>query len=290
MDRVAERSIAELRRLLAEPLTVFALVAAGFFVYHGLMALPATAPRAPASATPQQPNPSREIIVTPQLIAALEQDFAWLEGRPPNAAETRALIRNWLDDEILFREALARDMHLTDGKTRERLVDKVRMLWIGNPEAPPEPKLLDYYLQNVELYYTDSKISFEHVYFEQEPGKTDSVLASLRAGVPVAGDEFWLGKRLERYDESILRATFGGGFFERLATAAEGSWIGPLVSPRGRHFVRVDEVVPPSPLPYADIREQVLEDWMTDFRNRRIAAKIDELEAGYDIHEVARND
>jgi hypothetical protein len=265
-----------LSRLVSEPLVVFALIAAGLFGYDAAL----------SRLSPADDADGGTILVSSRLVSALVDDFAWLEGRPPTAAERDELIRDWLDTEILFREALERDMHVSDGKTRARLVDKMRLLWAGAPEPPAEEVLLQYYLDHIERYYTEPTVTFDQVFFEapaSDPAADRAVLAALAAGEPVAGDGFWMGDRLENYAESILRANFGGEFYQALSTAPPGQWIGPLTSPRGRHFVRVESVTPPEPIPYEQIRRKVREDWTAAASRQRIAAKIAELEDRYQI-------
>ena len=283
---VAQQLGRRLKGLLREPVVVFALVAGGFFAYDMLANASDTA-EAAAQRADAGPPVSRTIVLSAQLRKALEEEFHWLEGRPPSAEERERLARNWLDGEILFREALAGNMHITDAKTRARLVDRIRLLWAGSPEAPEEQVLLDYYLNGIERYYTETKISFDQVFFENASAgnaASHEVLAALRAGQRVTGDVFWLGSRIELFAESILRGSFGGEFVAQLTAAATGEWIGPLASPRGQHFVRVEQVEEPAPMPYALIREQVLEDWLSEARNRRVAEQIAAMQANYQIN------
>jgi len=138
------------RRVLTDPLTLFLALGA---LCYGLW----------AAAGPERAKAT--IVVTPEVVAALEADFRVFEGRPATAADRAALIDRWVEDRILFHEALARGLHLGDPKTEHRLVDKLRFLLA---EAPPEPtpaQLLDHYVAHADDYTSEWRLSFEHRWF-----------------------------------------------------------------------------------------------------------------------------
>jgi hypothetical protein len=280
------RSRQRLRRLVAEPVVIFVLLAAGIFAYDALSSdgselysseLDRSGPDAVAG------EALETIVVSDEIVSALESDFEWLNGRPPSEDESRRLVRQWIDDEIVFRKALAARMHVNDSKVRAHLVDKLHLLWGGSPEPPSEAELFEFYVDHIDEYYTETRISFEQVFFTERPERSDSILARLAAGETIVGDGHWLGDHLDRYAESILRTSFGGEFYERLLSAAPGEWIGPLESSRGHHFVRVTEVTEPEPIPYAELRERLVMDFIADAREKRIDAMIAELRDGFEI-------
>src|SRR5690606_29886858 len=265
------------RRLPSEPTVIFLLLAVAIFAYDALVSAK------PTSADLEHDGASRTVVVTDAIQSALESDFEWLYGRPPNEDERRLLVRQWIDEEVVFRKALAEGLHLSDSKVRSHLVDKLRLLWGGTPEPPDEAELFEFYVENIEDYYSETRISFDQFFFAARPERPGEIRARLAAGERIVGDSHWLGSRLDRYAESVLRTTFGGAFYERLLSSAPEEWIGPLESPRGYHFVRVIEVTKPQPIPYAELRERLTMDYVSAVREERIAAKVAELRDGYEI-------
>jgi len=268
------------RRFITEPLTAFVLIAAGIF------ALDAVQPEhefmegseSPAAAfSPSLPD-LNTIVINQKMVSDIEEDFRWLHGTMPSAEETTQLVRRWIDEELVFREALAQQMYLTDGKMRGHFVEKVRLLWAGVPDDPTEMQLLDYYLDNLDEYHAEPRMSFTQVFYEQLPEDATEVLARLRAGEVVAGERYWLGDTMDNYAESILRTSFGGDFYNALAQAPLQQWIGPVESVRGFHFLQVSAMVQPEPLAYGDIRDRVAKDWLNAESFRRIAEQTAELE------------
>ena len=112
-------------RLLREPLLHFFFLGAGIFALHAFL----------GSETPRQ----EAVVVTHGRIAGLVADFTALHGRPPDAAERDGIIRAWVREEILFREALSLGLDREDAVIRDRLRQKMEFVAAG-ADATPESK------------------------------------------------------------------------------------------------------------------------------------------------------
>jgi hypothetical protein len=66
------------------------------------------------------------IEITRAQIETLRRDFRSRVGTPPDADELAALIRDHVDREILFREALRAGLHRSDPLIRRRLLQNMR--------------------------------------------------------------------------------------------------------------------------------------------------------------------
>jgi hypothetical protein len=264
------------RKILTEPLSIFVLVAVAIFGYN---AWSGSTDASDALAA----GDADVVVIDDATVAMLQENFTWLEGRRPSEAETQTLISQWVDEEVLFREALAQRMHLSDSKMRAHLVEKVRMLWAGSPEPVDEAELLDFYMQNMEQYYTEPTLSFTQVYFEQLPTDPETILATLQAGGSVNGEAFWLGKDLNSYSESILRSSFGGQFYEQLQAAPVDQWVGPVESVRGFHFARVSHKGEPELMPYQAVRERLDQDWSAHHRRQNVSARTETVKERFTI-------
>ncbi|MFN2288879.1 MAG: peptidyl-prolyl cis-trans isomerase [Chromatocurvus sp.] len=221
-----------------------------------------------ATVRPSEPDSVR---VTESLLEQLREQFTVRYERQPDATETERLLRGWIADEVVFREAVAAQVHHTDARIRSMIIDRMRSRWANVPGEPDEEILLAYYMENIGRYYSQPQTSFEQVFFEAPPGEPAGLLAALRRGETVSGDDFWLGDQLENYSERILRNSFGDAFYRAISDLAQGQWHGPLASARGFHFVRVLDSRPSVPLDYIDIRERVAEDWAQNQRTADIA-------------------
>ena len=252
---------------LREPLVVFAALGGAFFgLYH--------------LSTADQ----RVIEVSKASQASLADDYRVLTGKAADAAEQRRLVDDYVANEILFREAVARGMHFTDKEAKERLTDKMRFLIVGSPGDPSEEQLIDFYSANLDLYRSEPKVSFDHVFFQAQPDGAPKLLKVLNDGGAVAGDEFWMGRQMVSYGQSMLRGMFGQAFLDELDKAPQGAWIGPVTSIRGVHFVRVNGRDAPELMSYAQVRDQVLQDWNTRQLETALGAEMKTLKQKYDVH------
>ena len=68
------------------------------------------------------------VQLTPSVREALRHRFVSQAGREPSAHEMAALVRDALDEEILFREALALGLERRDPVVHQRLVRNLRFL------------------------------------------------------------------------------------------------------------------------------------------------------------------
>lgn len=273
-------------RVPSDPLWLFLVAGALIFVLYAVFADEPPDPEALAQAP--DPGSLATIEVSRQVLDSLREQFEWFEGRPPTADELRRRVDGWVADEVLFREALRSGLHRVDARIREQLVDHMRQLHAGDLEPPDDAVLLQFYLDNMDRYYGERKFTLQQVYFRDRPAVPDAVLAALRSGERVQGEELWLGRKLIGYDESMLRAELGGAFVNALLQREpDGAWFGPLESGRGFHFVRFDARVEPVPLAFARIRGQVLEDWRMSEFERRVAQFVAEKAPDYRIRRSA---
>lgn len=250
-----------------DPFAVFLIVAAAIFALYWAT----TGHRA-------------TIEVSSSVQKSLSEDYAMMTGKAPDAAARARLIHDYVADELLFREAVARGMHMTDKATKQRLIDRVRFMIAGAPPEPSEDVLIGYYAAHPEMYRAEPRISVEHVFFEQPPADAPAILARLRGGASVKGDDFWMGHDLPDYGISMLRGMFGQPFLDRLQTAPAGEWFGPLRSSRGWHFARVKGRGAARTLPYPEARDQVRQDYIAQATGTAVEKEVGRLKAGVDVH------
>ncbi|EGD60617.1 hypothetical protein Y88_2730 [Novosphingobium nitrogenifigens DSM 19370] len=255
-----------LRAASRDPLVIFALLAAALFGGYRFM------------------HPDRQAIeVSPAVEASLFDDYTTLAGHRPDAAEQQKIIARYIDDEVLFQEALKRGIALSDKGVRQRLIERMRMDMAPEPAEPSEDELMAFYATHAQSYSLEPSISFDHVYFLHAPADPAAVLARLNAGEKVEGDDFWMGRDLPRYGRSMISAMFGLPFLDKLETLPQGRWVGPVASIKGTHFVRVNDRRPAIPRPYPEVRDLVLHDWKTAHADQALQSQLTRLRSRYRV-------
>jgi parvulin-like peptidyl-prolyl isomerase len=235
-------------------------------------------------------TPERETIsVTREIVDSLARTREELSGVPVTAQERPALVAAYVSDEILLREAYARDLHRQDGLVRKRLLELMRFLLVEEPTEPTRSELDDYLGAHREVYTTPPSVTLSHVYFASErpqaPPEAAHLLARLRAGVDFRslGDPFWLGHRLEGYGEPQLAQLLGREYARNVFALPLSEWSGPITSTRGTHFVRVDAFRPAELPPSSELYPMLRLDWLAAKREEILQKKVDELRSKYDI-------
>lgn len=260
-----------LKYLRNEPMVRFAAMAGLLFLLHAWTTIPS----------------DRMIVVTPKIVTDLEEARQEILGRPLSEDERQQLIANYINEEVLLREAYARQMDRQDAKIRHRLVDKMRFLLTKEPLEPSRQELEVFYGENLQTYQSPPRITFEHIYFssgaaEQQP---HNLIDQLRAGADPDqfGGDFWLGRKLVKNSRPDLTAVLGSEFTHRVFEMPLHEWNGPISTPRGTHFVRVSEKLESVQMPFETIVPILREDWFTAKRKSSLDEKVAELKEGYRI-------
>ncbi|HXG28993.1 MAG TPA: peptidylprolyl isomerase [Nevskiales bacterium] len=242
------------------------------------------------------------IVVSAGRQAALAQAFRAEQGRAPQPEELQALLDRWIDEQVLYREALALGLDRRDVIVQRQLTQKMRFL-IEDDSLLPEPDeaALQAWLDRYpERYGRAPTVSFEQVFLsrgrhgERLAQEAERLAAQLRrepATFVGLGDPFLVGQVVTQADSARLRRDFGAGFAEALAQLSAGEWSPPLPSAFGLHLVRITAREPFRPAALAEVAEQVRRDWRLAQREARNRAVLAELRARYRIEfEDAHNE
>jgi hypothetical protein len=110
------------RELVRRPIVRFVVAGALLYWAFGERPVPPTPPA---------------IVVSAAQVRALRDEFARDHGRPPTAEDEAALVNRLVDDEVLYRAALAFGLDRDDRSIRWRLSEAMHFLEPDGPEAAP---------------------------------------------------------------------------------------------------------------------------------------------------------
>lgn len=257
-----------MRRWLREPLLHFLLLGLAIFGAYRLL-----------GADEQPPS---SIVVTEGIINGQIESFSRTWLRPPTPQEVEELIREYVREEVYYREGLALGLDRDDTVIRRRLKQKLEFVAeaAGIAAAPTEEDLRAYLDQRLDAYRTDTRLSFVHVFLNAER-RGDAVVpdaARLLAGLqssqnaidPAAlGDPTMLERQFEDVPLRDVAAQFGDEFADRVAELPVGQWQGPIESGYGLHLVRVGARTDGRAPELDEVRDTLRRDWLNE---RRIAA------------------
>jgi peptidyl-prolyl cis-trans isomerase C len=271
------------RAWLREPVTLFVVLGLALFVADRVW-----------NGAPVPVGEASHIVVTATQQATLRDAFRAENGRNPTAEELRSRLDRWVEEQVLYREALALNLDRKDLIVHRQLTQKMRFL-LEDSSALPTPsdaQLQGWLDQQMARYGKPSSISFQQVFLSR--GRRADHLHADAAKISVAlaatpdqflglGDSFPLGQEIKDANPTQLRREFGAEFAAALQTLHRSGWSGPLASGFGLHLVRITGTHDFQPIGLPEVRQQVLTDYQLDQRERTTQAAIDNLKKKYRV-------
>jgi len=275
----------ELIPLLKEPLLQFLLIGACIYGAYALFG------------APDENASGRTIVIDEGRIGSLAAMWEQRWNRQPTKAELVGLVRAWLREDILYREALAMGLDADDHIIRRRLAQKLEFLTndIAQMRQPDDAELEAYLTSNSQQFREPDRITFTHVFFSPDTrgeATLDDALNALRrlssAGEPNAdiaheGDRFMLPSHFVRASALEIRRVLGSEFADSVLQMEPGQWHGPVRSGYGTHLVYVHAVDTAPPPELADVRDQVLNEWQRARAEEFDAEFLASLKSRYEI-------
>lgn len=275
-----------MKNLLREPLVHFLLIGALLFGLYSL-----TQSGRPATAS------SREIRLSLDEIAQLNLLFQSQWRRPPTPPELQRMVENKVQQEILYREALAMGLDRDDEIVKRRMAQKMQFLAedIAAAREPTTAELRDWFEKNSTKFAQPPRLSFRHLYFSPDrrgAGARDDAQEALArlAGQPVdakiAGslaDPFMSQDYYRDRTPDYLAKEFGPPFALAVAKLAPGSWQGPIESGFGWHLVFVDTVIPGRVPTFDEVEADVRTAWLGEQKALAWEKSYKEMRANYTV-------
>ncbi len=236
-----------------------------------------------------RPPVTDRIEVREATVAALHEDFTRREGRPPTPEESEALVGDWVEREVLVREALAQGLDRADPIVRRRLVQKMRFVLeeSGPLDDPGDDVLASFVQAHVDDYRRPPRRGFEHVFVAgrdaEARAEASRWVERLEGGESPRGqgDAFAHGAHQSPAGRDAIARRYGDDFAHAVDAAAVDRWF-TARSSFGWHAVRVDAERPGSVPPLPQIRARVLADWQReqrrDHRRRGVEALLERYE------------
>ena len=267
------------RTILREPLLHFliaGLAIFGFSAWRGEAVDPA----------------SRTIMINAEQVENLTTRWAQTWQRPPTGAEIDGMIRDYIKEEVYYREAKRLGLDDDDAIIRRRLRSKMEFLAGAEIEnaAPSDATLQAWLDKNPAKYAADARYSFDQIYLtandvDAARNRATTLLARLNKGGnwQTLGDSISLPPSLEDAAKANVAREFGDGFAASLAAQKIGGWAGPVASGFGLHLVRLRAVKTSDKPNLTQVRQTVENDWRAATLADREAKAYQALLDGYTI-------
>jgi len=240
---------------------------------------------------------SKQIRMTFEELAQLVMVFQSQWRREPTQEEFSRLIDNKVQEEILYREALAMGLDKDDEIVKRRMAQKMQFLAedVAAAREPDPAELRAWYEKHSDKFAEPSRLSFRHLYFSPDRRGTRaredaaSALEKL-AGQPedaklgeTLADRFMFQDYYRDRAPDYLGKEFGPKFALAVAKLAPGSWQGPIESGFGWHLVFVDTVIPGRIPPFEEVEPDVRTAWLGEQKAKAWQKAYREMRAKYTI-------
>ena len=192
------------------------------------------------------------IVVTGADAAQVYAKFMRTWNRLPTEVELKKGIDQYIKDEILYREAISRNLDKADPSVRLAMVRKITMMGITQTDVSnlKDEDIEAYFALRKERYRLSAIFDFEQVYLSTKRGDNieddaQQLLEQLQNENPSSeelinyGDASMINNLHFNIDEEGLDRIFGSGFGSTVLSIPTGEWTGPIQSGYGLHIVRI---------------------------------------------------
>ena len=214
-------------------------------------------------------------------------------GREPTLQEVDGIIKQLLDEEILYREAIKLGLDKNDIIIKRRLAQKIGFLrQEADSSLPSEAEINNFYKKNIDKYFVGKRITFSHIYFssnENHETLADEALTLIRSGSPETdfGEAFLLGKNFSSKTIPEIERSFGERFSKDIQNVIPKVWSGPLNSEYGSHLIFVNSISDSFTPTLEEIKNIIINDVILENQNNSVKEYLKELRNKYQIEILA---
>ena len=197
-------------------------------------------------------------------------------------------------DRELVEQGYALRLHLTDEVIRRRLVQIMeRLIMATRPNPAPSPeKVATRYQQDVDSWLEPARYTFSHVFLSTDRlAEMPALMTQIGAknlspdAARLLGAPFLSGYAFRRQSPEQMTRVFGAEFAEQLSATdvQAGSWIGPVSSVFGQHYVYIEAFEPSRTLELYEVSVRIERDLVREGEEQAVADWVEEAMAGYEL-------
>ena len=237
-----------------------------------------------------------EIFISKGQQENLLNTFTRTWQRQPTPGEFQGLMRDFLRQEIAYRESKQMGLEQDDIVIRRRLRQKLELLAedVASLAAPSEEALQAYLDTHSEAFMIEPRLTLRQVYFSRDrrgAAAQQDALALLQrittdgpeGAFETFGDPLPLPAKLQNLREGEIARLFGSVFTDGLKGIETGRWSGPVESGFGIHLVFIEERVEGRVPELDEVRGPVQREWLSKRRVEAVDSLYERLAENYTI-------
>ena len=260
-------------RCLREPLCHFLLIGGGFFLMYALM----------------NGSSTDTVSLPEQTLENYKQQYEGVYQKPATQKAINEFKKNWLRDEVLYREGMKQNILADDPITRQRVITLMQqnLTQEVNVSLADEQQLKDFMEQNLENYKTPALISFSVIDVQQislnngmERGR---FVGLIKKALNNGADPNQMDLPVRHYSEqptAALQALAGENAIEKVLQEEIGQWQFIVEGPK-QQLLQINQYQDPSTPSFDQIKDQLQRDWLRQNRQHTSSIKLQELTEKY---------
>ena len=218
-----------------------------------------------------------------------------------NEKEREALIKDYIREEVMFREATSLGLDKEDYVMRRRVIQKLDFITddlIERSIKVDDDALNQYFKENKDDYYVEPFITFTHIFFDAEKHSNDD-LVTLAADKKTElnkeqvifsdsvkhGDRFHYHVNYVERTYDFIQSHFGDEMAEKVfsLTPSDKDWYGPFRSQYGTHLVMISKKQEGRYSTLEQVKRHVEMDFQREEKRKRKDETIAKIIEGYDV-------
>lgn len=254
------------RIIIREPLVHFFLLGTLIFILFDLVGS-------------SKPEPADKVInISSSMVENMINRWMLRMNRLPTQTELQTMVDKYIDEEILFREALLLELDEDDVVIRQRLAQKMEFIsrQVLTVQKPNPAEIRSYFESVQDKYRIDGRVSFTHIYFNTDKRtEQDAERAAMQIMKELnsrnilpeetseMGDRFLMGYEHRMVPGKDIARQYGSSsFVDSLYVYSPGIWEGPLKSSFGIHLVLVHEREDARYPEFEEVADRVRQDYI----------------------------
>ena len=270
-----------MNKFLKEPLVHFLVLGALIFAVYGWLN--------------RDLQSEDEIFVSRGQQEHLVNMFSRTWQRPPTPQEYQGLLRDYLREEIAYREGVAMGLEQGDTIIRRRMRQKLELLTdeIVSFSEPTDEELGQFLADNPETFRLEPRFDLRQVYIslDKRGSAAEAFALELLEQLSMAPGDGWmelgdtlpLPQQFEDARSGEISRQFGQQFADNLLNLDQGKWTGPVPSGYGLHLVIIDGFTAARDPGLDEVRDRVKNDWLEQRRRSATDELYDRLAENYEI-------
>jgi peptidyl-prolyl cis-trans isomerase C len=260
---------ASLIRVLKEPLFHFVLIGAAIYGAYAVVG------------TGDEAADERAVTITAGEVKWMTDNWTSRWNRPPTREELDGVLRAYIKEQVLAKEAVAMGLDEGDTIIQRRLAQKLEFLSkdLLTPTDPDPQILAEWFELNKDRYRDPVLYTMTHIYLDPDSRDVQALeeaeairdelneLEGVPADLNEYGDPFMLQSYYPEHTEVELAKSFGRGFVEAVKELEPGRWHAPVLSGYGVHVVLLSERRLPEEPVFAEVEDRVRQDWTDETRD-----------------------